>query len=129
MGEQEIHFAIVLTTVGSEAQANQISNELVEQRLAACVSVIPQVVSTYRWKGKVCRDEELLLVVKTAVHLCPAVRSAIRQLHSYELPEILLLPVRGADPDLLRWLEASVRPEEREAPPEPAGGPAEDAPR
>lgn len=100
----EPQFVIVLTTAGSEEQASNLAQELVERRLAACVNIVSQVCSIYRFKGKVCRDEEKLLLVKTAAHLFPAVRAAIRELHSYELPEVVMLPLGGADPDILEWL-------------------------
>jgi len=107
----ETRFAIVLTTAGSDEQATHLAQELVERRLAACVNIVSQVCSIYRWKGKVQRDEEKLLVVKTAAHLFPAVRDAIRELHSYELPEVVMLPMSDADPDYVEWLESSLAPD------------------
>lgn len=108
----ETQFVVVMTTAGSEEQAGNLAQELVERRLAACVNIVTQVCSVYRWKGKVWRDEEKLLVVKTAAHLFPAVRDAIRELHTYELPEVIMMPIQDPDPEILEWLESSLKPEE-----------------
>lgn len=126
MSDPAVHFALVITTAGSEEQANQIAQELVEQRLAACVNIVPQVFSVYRWKGKIWQDEEKFLIIKTATHLFPAVRSLIRQLHSYELPEVLLVPIRGADPEILKWLEECLVGPEGEAGADAEGGEKQD---
>lgn len=99
---------VVLTTVGSAEQAHSIAEALVEQRLAACVNILPSVRSIYRWKGKLWDDEELLLVIKTTTGMFQALREAIRSLHSYELPEVLALPVADADPAVLAWLNSAV---------------------
>ncbi len=107
----ETEFVVILTTAGSEEQATNLAQELVERRLAACVNILTQVCSIYRWKGKVWQDEEKLLVIKTAAHLFPAVRDAIRELHTYELPECIMLPVRDADPEIQEWLEGCLTPE------------------
>jgi periplasmic divalent cation tolerance protein len=108
-------FAIVLTTAGSEEQANTLAQELVERRLAACVNILPQVASVYRWKGKIWRDEEKLLVIKTLEENFAAVREAIRELHSYELPEALLLPIADADPGIAAWIRECLGPPQEEA--------------
>jgi len=104
-------FAIVMTTAGSDEQASHLAQELVERRLAACVNIVSQVCSIYRWKGEVQRDDEKLLLVKTAAHLFPAVREAIRELHSYDLPEVVMLPLGEADPEYLEWLASSLAPD------------------
>lgn len=106
----ETEFVVVLTTAGSEEQATNIAQELVERRLAACVNVVSQVCSVYRWKDKVWRDEEKLLVIKTAAHLDGEVRNAIRELHTYELPEMLTFPVGSTDPEIVAWLEGCLAP-------------------
>jgi periplasmic divalent cation tolerance protein len=108
----ETQLVVVLTTAGSEEQASNLAQELVERRLAACVNIVTQVCSVYRWKGKVWQDEEKLLIVKTAAHLFPAVRDAIRELHTYELPEVIMTPVQDPDPEILEWLESCLNPEE-----------------
>lgn len=108
MGKDDDGFAIVLTTAGSEDQAEAIARMLVEKRLAACVNVAPQIKSFYRWKGKVVEDEEFLLVIKTKAGLFDRLREAIREIHSYEMPDILLLPIAAGDPAVLGWISESV---------------------
>ena len=99
---------VALTTVATAEDAERIARSLVERRLAACVNVVPGVVSLYRWKGEVCRDEERLLVVKTRGERLEAVRQAIVELHPYELPEVLALPVEAGHGPYLAWLDESV---------------------
>lgn len=99
---------MVVTTVGTEEQAYLIGRELVARRLAACVNVQPGVRSIYRWQGKICSDSEFLLIIKTLEGEFPAVEEAIRELHSYELPEILAFPVLRGEAGFLRWIESSV---------------------
>jgi len=99
---------VVITTVGNEEQAFLIARELVARRLAACVNVLPGVRSVYRWQGKICRDGEHLLMVKTLESEREAVAAAIRELHSYELPEILSFPVGTGDERFLAWIADSV---------------------
>jgi periplasmic divalent cation tolerance protein len=100
---------IVLTTAGSGAEATKIAMALVERRLAACVNIIPRIQSVYRWKDQVESAEEFLLLVKTVKSKEAGVRSAIRELHSYELPECISLPIEGGSPEYLSWIEDSVR--------------------
>ena len=101
-------YAVVLSTVGSEVEASLIARALVERRLAACVNVLPGVNSTYRWKGAVRTDAEWLLVVKTRRDRFEEVRVAIRELHSYELPEIVMLDIGDGDGEYLAWIDASL---------------------
>ena len=103
---------VVLTTAGSEEQADRIARGLVEAELAACVNVVGGARSTYRWEGQVTRDTELLLLVKTTADRFDAVRSKIQELHTYELPEVIALPVADADPAILDWIRDSVAPPE-----------------
>ena len=100
---------IVLTTAGSEEEAHKIARHLVENRLAACVNIVAQVESIYRWQGKVDSSREWLLLVKTTQERFPAVRDAIRELHSYELPECVVLNIEDGSSDYLQWLAASVQ--------------------
>ena len=103
---------VVLTTAGTEEQADTIARGLVEAELAACVNVVGGARSTYRWQGSVTKDAELLLVVKTTSDRFEAVRAKIRELHSYELPEVIALPIVDADPAILDWIRDSVAPPE-----------------
>jgi len=99
---------VVLTTAGSEAEAAAIARELVERRLAACVNVIPGVRSTYRWQGAVQTESEWLLLVKTERDRFDAVRAAIKELHSYDVPEVVMVEIAEGDPAYLAWLAESV---------------------
>lgn len=101
---------VVLTSVGTEQQAVEISEELIARRLATCVNIIPCLRSIYRWKGKVCEDTEYLLLVKTPKRLFDDVSAAIREYHSYELPEILSLRVEDADAAFHQWILRMVEP-------------------
>ena len=100
---------IVLSTVGSEEEARKIAHHLVEQQLAACVNIVPKIESVYRWQGKVESNREYLLLIKTSSEKFPQVRDAIRELHSYELPECIALAVEDGSPEYLQWLEESLK--------------------
>src|SRR6476660_7010400 len=99
---------VVITTVGTEEQAYLIARELVSRRQAACVNILPGVRSIYRWKGKICKYGELLLVIKTMAEEFEGVAATIRELHSYELPEILFFNAGGGERSFLDWIVASV---------------------
>jgi periplasmic divalent cation tolerance protein len=99
---------LVLTTVGSLEEARKIARSLVERRLAACVNVVPQIESIYRWQGKIERAEEWMLVVKTTAQRFESVRAAISELHSYELPECICLSIEDGSAAYLEWIGKSV---------------------
>ena len=99
---------IVLSTAGSEEEARKLAQALVERRLAACVNVVGPIQSVYRWKGAVESAPEHLLVIKTTAAAFPRVRDAIRELHSYELPECVMLSVDAGSEDYLKWIGESV---------------------
>jgi periplasmic divalent cation tolerance protein len=96
--------SVIVTSVGTEQQAVEISEELVAKRLATCINIVPCLRSIYRWKGKVCEDTEYLLMIKTRRSLFAAVSEAIREIHSYELPEVLEFPVGNAEPHFHQWV-------------------------
>ncbi|MGH9804893.1 MAG: divalent-cation tolerance protein CutA [Candidatus Acidiferrales bacterium] len=100
---------VVLSTCGSSEEAARIARTLVEERLAACVNITSPLRSLYRWEGEVCDEEEVLLVVKTSRTLFDRVRRAIEKLHSYQVPEVVCLPMIDASPNYLNWLTASVQ--------------------
>jgi periplasmic divalent cation tolerance protein len=100
---------IILSTAGSEDEARKIANALIEQKLAACVNIIPQIESIYRWRGKVESSREWLLLIKTTAEKFAAVRDAIRKLHSYELPECIAIAVDDGSSDYLQWIEESIQ--------------------
>jgi len=101
---------VVLSAVGAPPDAERIARALVEERLAACVNVVPGVVSIYRWKGKVEQEAELLLVIKTLAPRVEALKARLLELHPYELPEVVVLPIGGGHAPYLAWIEDQVRP-------------------
>ncbi len=98
---------VVLTTAGSHEQARKIARGLVEQRLAACVNIVAKIESVYRWQGKVEEAEEFLLVIKTTEAAAAQVQDAIRDMHSYELPECIVISITGSE-SYLKWIGESV---------------------
>jgi periplasmic divalent cation tolerance protein len=103
---------VALCTCPDRDTALRIAEALVERRLAACVNVIPGVTSVYQWEGRCERGEEHLLLIKTGAALYPALEEAIRALHSYELPEVIAVPIDRGLPDYLAWIDRSVRTDE-----------------
>ena len=99
---------IMLTTTGSQDEARKIARALVDRKLAACVNIVPQVESVYRWQGKVENAAEWLLIIKTQATAFARVRDAIRELHSYELPECVLLEISDGSPEYLAWIIENV---------------------
>jgi periplasmic divalent cation tolerance protein len=99
---------IVLSTAGSQDEARKLAHALVERRLAACVNVVPRIESVYRWQGKVETAEEWLLIIKTQAEVFERVRDAIKELHSYELPECITLEVSSGSEGYLNWITENV---------------------
>jgi periplasmic divalent cation tolerance protein len=99
---------VALSTVGSAEEADRLARALVERRLAACVNVVPGVVSHYRWQGELQRDDERLLVIKTRAERIEALRDALRELHPYELPELVAFEITAGSEAYLKWLDDSV---------------------
>jgi len=100
---------LIVTTADSESLARSIASALVEAGEAACVNILPGVRSVFRWEGELCNEEEFLLMIKTAAANWEAVRSRIRQLHSYQIPEVIAVPISAVDPDYLNWLATQVK--------------------
>jgi len=101
---------VVLSTCSSREEADRIAYQLVDQRLAACVSVIAGLGSIYRWQGAVERAEEVLLVIKSSRALFDSLRARIEQLNSYSTPEIIALPIVDGAEGYLDWMTAELRP-------------------
>ena len=101
---------LVLTNVPERAAAERLADMLVEQRLAACVSILAPCRSVYRWKGAVQRDEEHPILMKTTAERYPALEQALRAAHPYELPEIIAVPVERGLPAYLEWVAGETRP-------------------
>lgn len=96
---------IVLTTAASSEEASKISHALLERRLAACVNIVPQLTSVYRWQGKVEQASECLLIIKTRAAAFEHLKDAIKELHSYELPECIMLEITTGSEDYLKWIQ------------------------
>ena len=106
-------YCVILTTAGSEEEADRLAEMLVARRLAACVQTT-NIASCYRWKGQVTKENERLLLIKTAAHLYSAVEAAIVENHSYETPEIIEMPIeRGLD-RYLGWIDENTLPSQGE---------------
>lgn len=99
---------VALSTVSTAAEAERIANVLVGRGLAACVNVVPGVVSVYRWKGEIQRDEERLLIIKTRSERFEELREVLVSLHPYEVPELIGLEIAAGHAPYLAWLDASV---------------------
>ena len=100
---------IVLTTAGSPEEARKIAHALVERKLAACVNIVPQIESVYRWQGKVENATEYLLVIKTTAARFDPVNAAIREMHSYDLPECIQIAIEDGSKEYLAWIDDCVR--------------------
>ena len=100
-------FRVALVTVPDARLAEKLAKGLVAEKFAACVSVVPGLVSHYYWKGKPRKESELLLIIKTRAGLMPQLIAYVRENHSAEVPEILSLPVMEGDKDYLNWLGAN----------------------
>ena len=102
---------VVLVTVGSEQEAETIATALLEERLAACVNVTSPVRSLYRWEGRIADDREWQMVIKTQARLFEALAARIRALHSYDVPEIIALPVLAGTTDYVDWIQNETKSE------------------
>jgi len=104
----DLQVVLVLTTIAAEADGAALGRALVDERLAACVNVLPAMTSVYRWKGQVEQDREQQLVIKTTRDRLAALEARVRDLHSYELPEFLVIAADGGSEAYLQWVEESV---------------------
>ena len=103
-----MEFVVVLTTLPGDADADAFARTLVDERLAACVNVLPPMQSTYRWKGSVETAAERQLLIKTRAAGVAALEQRVRELHPYDVPEFLVIPVNGGSAAYLAWLNESV---------------------
>ena len=100
---------VVLITTGSQEEADRIAQALVGEMLAACVNIVPGVTSVYRWEGAVQRDQEWLLVVKSRREVLEDLVQRVQALHSYDVPEVVALPLSGGSEAYLQWIDGEVR--------------------
>ncbi|NBO63719.1 MAG: divalent-cation tolerance protein CutA [Acidobacteria bacterium] len=108
MGGSDKEAIIVLTTVADPEEGRRLARVIVESRLAACVQILPPVLSVYRWESRLEESSESLLVIKTLQSLYAELEMTIRAAHSYQIPQILALPIVAGLPDYLDWLANSV---------------------
>jgi periplasmic divalent cation tolerance protein len=97
-------FVIVFVTCGSEEEASKIAHALVEEKLAACANIVSPVRSVYRWEGKIWDEREWLLIIKSREARFPDLERRVKSLHSYQVPEIISLPILTGSPPYLNWL-------------------------
>jgi periplasmic divalent cation tolerance protein len=101
--------SMVFVTVGKEEEASQMGRTLLEEGLIACANIIPGIRSIYRWKGEVCDEREFLMIMKTRTSLVPALKGRVRELHSYEVPEIVSFPIEQGLQEYLEWVLQNTR--------------------
>lgn len=99
-------FIVALVTASSEEEAKKIARVLVEKKLAACVNIIKGVQSVFRWKGKLSEENEVLLIIKTKSKHFKNLEDEVKKLHSYDVPEIIALPIVTGSKDYLFWLDS-----------------------
>jgi len=102
-------FVVVLVTAPDSAVAGRIANALVDEKLVACVNIVPGLRSIYRWEGKLCDEAEVLCLMKTRLDLFPALRERIAALHPYQVPEIIALPLCAGSAPYLDWIRQSTK--------------------
>ncbi|MFA5090682.1 MAG: divalent-cation tolerance protein CutA [Candidatus Omnitrophota bacterium] len=100
---------IIFVTCKDKKEAGKIAAFLVEKKIAACVNIIPQIESVFRWEGKVEKSKEALLLIKSRADKLPRIFRMVKSLHSYEVPEIIALPIQAGEKRYMEWLNASVR--------------------
>jgi len=104
-----VEYVQVITVAGNKEEAEKISHAVVEKRLAGCAQVLGPITSTYWWKGKIEKAEEWVCLMKSRTDLYQELESTIRQVHSYEVPEILVMPIAKGSKGYLDWLESELK--------------------
>ena len=102
-------YSVVFMTASSHEEAENIAENLVSHKLAACVNILPNIKSFYWWDDRICKDDELLLVAKTKTSLFKELEKAVKKLHSYDVPEIILLPIEDGSNAYLDWINQVTR--------------------
>ncbi len=101
-------YVVILVTAGNEEEGRRIARGLLKEKCIACINIIPRIDSHFLWKGKIERASEALLIVKTKKPYLKKVTKLVKELHSYEVPEIIALPIVGGNKDYLDWIEEEV---------------------
>lgn len=107
-----MQFCFVYITTGTLEEAREIGGKLVEEHLAACANLLPQMESIYSWKGEIHRDQEVVLIAKTNSTLLKSLTDRVKELHSYECPCVVAIPVDGGNPDYFSWLSDQLHQKE-----------------
>ena len=102
-------FAFIITTVSTEKEGRMIANELVKNKLAACVNIVPKVYSVYEWDNAIQNETEVMLMIKTTKAREKEIYQTVQSLHSYDTPELITLPIENGSDTYLRWVENSVQ--------------------
>jgi periplasmic divalent cation tolerance protein len=102
-------YLLVSITASSAEEAERIAKALVQERLAACVNIVPAITSVYRWQGEIHRDSEVLLIAKSRLELFESLVARVKELHSYQVPEIIALPIVAGSKAYLNWIDESVQ--------------------
>ena len=100
---------VALVTAPSTDVGRDIAHALLDRKLAACVNIIPSITSLYTWEGELCVDEEVLLIIKTTTSAFDALTTAVKEIHPYDVPEIIALPLAGGSKDYLDWIHEVVK--------------------
>jgi len=108
MANPDITYCVILITAGTSENAGRIARTLVEERLAACCNILPGIRSVYRWKNSVEEDEELMLICKSQTALFSQLEHRVRELHTYDVPEVIMLPVTDGSAPYLAWIDESL---------------------
>jgi periplasmic divalent cation tolerance protein len=108
MANGNTEYCVILVTTGSQDEAERIARALVEEKLAACCNIVPGLRSVYRWQDAVQVDEEQLLIIKSAPAHFAAIERRVRDLHAYDVPEIIMLPVTQGFAPYLAWIDQSL---------------------
>ena len=106
---REANKIVILITTPSEEEAHHIADLLLNQRKAACINILPRVDSLFWWQGTLEKVKESLLIVKTLASLLPEVIALVKGAHSYQVPEIIALPILGGNEDYLKWIDSEVK--------------------
>jgi len=95
---------VIFITTGTHEEANQLAEVLLKQRKAACINILPGVSSRFWWEGQLHSDQEILLIVKAKASLLDEIVGLVKEVHSYDVPEVIALPIIGGNPDYLEWI-------------------------
>lgn len=105
LDEEGIKYLVVFVTTRDKEEALHIAEELVSEKLCACVNIIDSLTSVFTWKGKIERAGECLMIIKTQVELFPELVDRVKALHSYDVPEVIALPILAGNPSYLKWID------------------------